>query len=544
MAVIPRSELERCVLLLESLVTDRTQFAHFDDDLRVRLLQAAGRVSRPTRDDNRKAAKAFRFVTRKKVRDLDAEARAGTEIRAARQAEVFTAPPRQLTGAAASAGSAASTASQGSEASGAGSEQAPRELITPKNCYVCKAAYRKLHFFYDALCERCAALNYDKRFQTASLEGRVALITGARVKIGFHAALMMLRAGASVVVTTRFPRDAAQRFAREEDFVAWKDRLEVFGLDLRHAPSVELFARYLTQTRDRLDILINNAAQTVRRPAGFYAHLLELERLPFSELPSEVKPLLRSHERCKDAMDPALGALSSHDVPPDAHGALVSGDDLPGGFVAWGGSGPGLGIRASAELSQVPCAYDEQGRDHELFPVGRADADLQQVDMRTMNSWRLKLADVPSPEMLEVQLVNAVAPFILCSKLKPLMMQNPTGDRHIVNVSAMEGQFARRMKTDKHPHTNMAKAALNMMTLTSAPDYAADGIFMNAVDTGWVTDEDPHELSRRKKEELDFQPPLDIVDGAARICDPFFSGLLTGAHAYGKFFKDYAPCAW
>jgi len=156
----------------------------------------------------------------------------------------------------------------------------------------------------------------------------------------------------------------------------------------------------------------------------------------------------------------------------------------------------------------------------------------------------MELADVPTPELLEVNLVNAVAPFILCSKLKPLMMRDPSGDRHIVNVSAMEGIFSRHTKTDKHPHTNMAKAALNMMTLTSAPDYAKSGIFMNAVDTGWVTDEDAILLSLRKQRDHDFQPPLDIVDGAARICDPFFSGLNTGVHVYGKFLKDYRPAPW
>ena len=520
MPAITPEELQRCLEILESIRDDRTLLSDVPDELRVAFLMAAGRVSRPNRDDNRRGAKAFRRIVRKKAQDHDREVRASTEIRAVRRAEVFTAPPQLIQG-------------EGAEA--------PRELTKARACYVCKTWFTRLHFFYDSMCESCAELNYKKRFQTASLEGRVALITGARIKIGFQAALMMLRAGARVIVTTRFPRDAASRFAREADFGKWQDRLEVHGLDLRHAPSVEMFARYLTQTKDRLDLLINNAAQTVRRPAGFYAHMLELEQRPWDSLPRELKSVLDGHEACKAALS----------VGETGH-ALVSGGRTNGdatGFVAWRGGpgmeeGPGVGIRASAQLSQVPCAYDDATNDAEIFPVGRADADLQQVDLRAINSWRLTLSDVPSPEMLEVQLVNAVAPFILCSKLKPLMLRHRTDEKHIVNVSAVEGQFSRHTKTDKHPHTNMAKAALNMMTLTSAPDYAKDGIFMNAVDTGWVTDEDPAAISVRKQEMHDFQPPLDIVDGAARICDPFFSGLLTGEHVWGKFLKDYAPCAW
>ena len=212
--------------------------------------------------------------------------------------------------------------------------------------------------------------------------------------------------------------------------------------------------------------------------------------------------------------------------------------------MAWRGGGVGLGLRHSARLSQVGFGFDEAARREDLFPAGALDADLQQLDLRERNSWRLKLAEVATPEMIEVQLVNAVAPFILCARLKPLMQRAAGRDKHVVNVSAMEGVFSRGTKTDRHPHTNMAKAALNMLTLTSARDYVEHGIHMNAVDTGWITDEDPFVHAARKKEELGFEPPLDIVDGAARVLDPFLAGLNSGEHAWGKFFKDYKPSNW
>jgi NAD(P)-dependent dehydrogenase (short-subunit alcohol dehydrogenase family) len=276
---------------------------------------------------------------------------------------------------------------------------------------------------------------------------------------------------------------------------------------------------------------VNNACQTVRRPPGFYAHLLEGEAR--TDQAPDVRALLESHERLKRVLGPATA------LP-----AASSGRGADAGLVSWPGDRGGVGISASASLSQVRYAFDDAVARRDLFPDGRMDADLQQVDLRLQNSWRLALADVPTAEMIEVQLVNAVAPFILCARLKPLMLRQPGRDKHVVNVSAMEGIFSRGTKTDKHPHTNMAKAALNMMTLTAARDYVKDGIHMNAVDTGWVTDEDPAIHADRKREELDFQPPLDIVDGAARVCDPVFSGLLTGEHVHGKFLKDYKPSSW
>jgi NAD(P)-dependent dehydrogenase (short-subunit alcohol dehydrogenase family) len=292
---------------------------------------------------------------------------------------------------------------------------------------------------------------------------------------------------------------------------------------------VELFCDHINQTCHRLDILINNAAQTVRRPPGFYAHLMENETKPEAELPAEALCLLEHYHACISQLECGQAENVGREKA------------LP---VSWNGSAPGVGLRLSARLSQIPYSYDHSLDLPAVFPAQKLDADLQQVDLRTTNSWRLRLGEIPTSEMLEIQLVNSVAPFVLCNRLADLMKQDNTGQKHIVNVSAMEGKFLRFKKGSRHPHTNMAKASLNMLTHTASEDLARYGIFMNSVDTGWVTDEDPAVLARLKQDRHDFQPPLDIVDGAARICDPFFNGILTGKHWCGKFLKDYFPIDW
>jgi NAD(P)-dependent dehydrogenase (short-subunit alcohol dehydrogenase family) len=503
-------EISKCISLLGDLVRDAELLASLPEEQQRALLKTAGELSRPDRAARKKRNKTVNKTRHLAKLEQDRRVRNATGIRTARAQGTFIAPARI-------------------HGNATGPEQGREALHAPRNCYVCKEQFTDLHFFYDCMCKQCGDRNYQKRFQTTSLAGRVTLITGARVKIGFQATLMMLRAGATVIATTRFPIDAALRYSREEGYAVWGQRLHIHGLDLRHVPSVELFTRFVEQTYGRLDILINNAAQTVRRPPGFYAHLMEREEQGCKALPREVQILLENHRACTNQ----LALASSHD---EEAGAICS--------AAWHEEQLGIGLRDSARLSQVPYGHDRFAGSEALFPQGRVDADLQQVDLRRTNSWRLRLGEIPTTEMLEVQLVNSVAPFILCNRLVPLMRRDHTGQKHIVNVTAMEGKFFRFKKDERHPHTNMAKAALNMMTHTSAADLARDGIYMNAVDTGWVTDEDPAALSEFKQKIHDFQPPLDIVDGAARVCDPFFDGILSGKHWSGKFLKDYFPIDW
>ena len=516
------ARLRDALALLEAVDENRSLLAHLGTEERRRLLIAAGKVSHPDVQARRQLSRAQRKQRKIDKRNSEEAVLDQTAIRKMRDNPIF-ATPRRL---AQYQGQPPQLPGFGYELPDETGETAAEEAKGPTigarnaaySCYICRQDYSDIHWFYDQMCPTCGDFNHSKRDPVGDLTGRIALVTGARVKIGYQAAIMLLRNGCRVVVATRFPRDAARRYAAEADFVEWGDRLEIHGLDLRHIPSVEAFCQTLLATLPRLDFIINNACQTVRRPPGFYGHLMERERSMAGEAnPVELRLLADPSKVEQDVSHAAAEALTAQRF---------------------------TGIVPSAELSQVPLIAEDFEHGEHLFPTGRLDADEQQVDLRDMNSWRLKLADVETVELLEVHVVNAVAPFIINARLKPLMERVPTADKHIVNVSAMEGQFYRTFKSDRHPHTNMAKASLNMMTRTSAADYVESGIHMNSVDTGWVTDEDPAAIAQMKREVHRFHPPLDIVDGAARIVDPIFDGLQSGRHVWGQFLKDYRITDW
>ncbi|MGW7082675.1 SDR family NAD(P)-dependent oxidoreductase [Streptomyces sp. NPDC054871] len=360
----------------------------------------------------------------------------------------------------------------------------------PRPCYVCKASYRQVDSFYHRLCPDCAGDNRARRELATDLSGRRALLTGGRVKIGFQLALMMLRDGAELLVTSRFPHDTERRFRAVPGSEKWLDRLTVLAVDLRDPRQVLGLCEELRREGEPLDILVNNAAQTVRRPPESYAALAagESARLPAG---ARGAPGFRP-------MGAAAGALATR-------GAL------------------GLVLREADALH----AADEAGLLRDPSPE---------------NSWSARLGDLDPAEVLETQLVNALAPALLCDRLLPLLLASPRPRTYIVNVTAVEGRFAVRNKTAGHPHTNMAKAALNMLTRTSAAELVERGVHMCAVDTGWITDENPAPKKDRIAD-AGFRTPLDVVDGAARIYDPIVRGE-AGAPVSGVFLKDYREAEW
>jgi NAD(P)-dependent dehydrogenase (short-subunit alcohol dehydrogenase family) len=423
------------------------------------------------------------------------------------------------------------------------------EHITRK-CYVCKAMTSDIHHFYDRMCQPCGDLNYKKRHQTADLTGKVALLTGGRIKIGYEAGLILLRAGASLIVTSRFPEDCLQRYKKERDFNVWMDRLHIYGLDLRFLPLVKAFAQHILHKYTRLDIFIQNAAQTLRRPPLYYRHMIEAELKAqkndnvqtFSAPTAQLQLADLTQKLLNPAQQLLLTDVTSSTI--DASTALQVNDTTSQAIVEHL-STQNLSTNSFSVLaSQLAIHPDDMKATTHEFPTDQYDSFHQQVDLRKSNTWILETDQVDTVELMEVNLINYVSPYTLLSELTPIMKATASQFKvptWVVMVSSMEGQFNRN-KTTSHPHTNAAKAALNMIVRTSSIYYGEMGIYMSCVDTGWVTDEFPVGYIRANGGE--FHPPLDEIDGAARILDPVFKMINTDVKEIGVFYKDYKPTVW
>jgi NAD(P)-dependent dehydrogenase (short-subunit alcohol dehydrogenase family) len=400
-------------------------------------------------------------------------------------------------------------------------------LLKSRACYICKQHYTVVDAFYHQLCPDCAAFSHRKRTARTDLTGKRALLTGGRAKIGMHIALRLLRDGAHLTITTRFPRDAVRRFSSLPDSSEWLHRLRVVGIDLRDPAQVIALADSVA-AQGPLDILINNAAQTVRRSPGSYSLLAEAESRP---LPDGPLPEMETFGHTNDPHPQALEASV-------AANPLLSVASLAG-TVGELATPVALTADDLATLAMAPGSSSlARHADGTAIDAGGLVPDVNRV-----NSWTQAVQDVDPLEMLEVQLCNTTAPFLLISRLRASMAAAPSGRSYVVNVSAMEGVFGRQYKGPGHPHTNMAKAALNMLTRTSAREmFETDGVLMTAVDTGWITDERPHYTKVRLAEE-GFHAPLDLVDGAARVYDPIVRGE-AGEDLHGVFLKDYRVSAW
>ncbi|GAA2112377.1 SDR family NAD(P)-dependent oxidoreductase [Actinomadura alba] len=481
-----------------------------EEDLRTCLRVLAELADAPPDDPDLRAVRraVSAFVKRTRERERDRDRRRRSDADAALLATTATGATDRVEGVPVSPrlppdGPALTPAGRmgGVPAPSPGTAEAPRRIGGLLACYVCKAHFRQIDDFYHRLCPPCAEENRRRRSARTDLSGRRAIVTGGRVKAGFELVLRLLRDGAAVTALTRFPHDARQRFAAMADHADWSERLTITGIDLRDIPAVVRWCDEQVAAGEPLDILVNHAAQTLRHPPESYAALLATERAAAA----------LEAARGPDAGEPDAGE-------PDAGGSGAGGSGVGGSGV--GGSGV-------ATLSAVPGIVDVAG----LLP-----------DRSPVNSWTHLVHEVDPVELIEVQLINVTAPFLLLGRLRPLLTASPWPRRYVVNVSAVEGQFDRTYKGPEHPHTNMAKAALNMLTRTTADELAGHGVYVTSVDPGWFTDQQP-EPDRYRRTAAGFRPPLDVVDAAARVYDPIVRGE-QGDPPYGCFLKDYRVTPW
>ena len=413
-----------------------------------------------------------------------------------------------------------------------------KQKVIFKNCYICKEKFGldNIHSFYGNLCKKCGDYNYSFRTMKLDFTGRIAIVTGGRVKIGYYIATKLLSYGAKVLITSRFPKDALFKFQKEPDYEKWKNNLVVYPIDFRIFESTIKFVQFINDNFPHVDILINNAAQTIRRTASYYKYLLPIETKDLNK--EDDKKIIKNdfvnlQNQLKEGESVPNPAKSKNDIK-NALISLVDNKSKEYQEI----------LPLSVIASQIRI-MEEKSQPHVTVMGG----DGQPYDFsKGKNSWNFEFDEIPFQEFTEVQIINTWTPYYLCVKLKPLMMQSPFPDKYIVNVTSVEGIF-NHFKRSSHVHTNMAKAALNMFTRTCGSYLKDIGIYMTCVDTGWVSpmNEMNSLLDEDKKNSYENEfvnVPLDELDGAMRVLQPIIEGIKNKNFLYGILLKDYVKSPW
>ena len=411
--------------------------------------------------------------------------------------------------------------------------QSEKQKISFKNCYICKdkLGLNNIHSFYGNLCKKCGDYNYSFRTMKLDFTGRIAIVTGGRVKIGYYIATKLLSYGAKVLITSRFPKDTLLKYQSDPEYEKWKNNLVIYPIDFRIFESTIKFIEFITDNFPHVDFLINNAAQTIRRTASYYKYLL----------PTETKILNKEDEKkiIKNDYINLQKQLKIGEAPSkkDMENSLISlMDNKSQSYKEI--------LPLSVIASQIRI-MEEKAQPHVTVMGG----DGQPYDFsKGKNSWNFEFDEIPFQEFTEVQIINTWTPYYLCVKLKPLMMLSPFPDKYIVNVTSVEGIF-NHYKRSSHVHTNMAKAALNMFTRTCGSYLKDIGIYMTCVDTGWVSpmNEMNSLLDKDKKNSYENEfvnVPLDELDGAMRVLHPIIEGIKNKNYLFGILLKDFVKSPW
>ena len=436
-------------------------------------------------------------------------------------------------------------------------EDETKEKYIYKSCYICKQklGLDNINKFYGSLCTKCGDYNYSFRTMKLDFSGRIAIVTGGRIKIGFYIVKKLLSYGCKVITTSRFPKDTLFKFKEDPDYTLWKKNLIIYPIDFRIIQSTMNFVKYIEKNFSHIDFLINNAAQTVRRTTEYYEYLMpiEVKKLPsednkkiikndYLKIQKEISEEFEKDKKNKDNSKNKNENIFKIDIQKESEKKQIINSLIS--LINKNKNESDETIPLSVIASQIKIMEEK-----EQPKVAIMGGDGQPYDFsKGKNSWNFELDEIPLEEFIEVQIINAWTPYYLCSKLKPMMMKSPFPDKYIVNVTAVEGIF-NHFKRSTHVHTNMAKAALNMLTRTCAKYLEKNGIYMTCVDTGWVShmNEMNKIIENETKDYSEYEMatvPLDELDGAMRVLHPIIEGIKNKKYFSGILLKDYIKSKW